>query len=246
MVAVVRKLCYSLCMFKDIYAISYKMKRELHHKIFIVVFAVVLCFVGISLFMTFVLFPVRNVSVSMSPDIPENSFELIVPLWRTPHRGDVMLMQPYPVEPLPVPLRVINVVCRFVTAQQWSPFDRDGSGNRDAPFVRRVIGMPGDTIYLDNYLLYIKPQGESHFLTEFEMTQTKYDITVANPPHQWDREIGSKGTVEEIVLGDDEYFVLCDNRLESADSRSWGVVRQPAFKGKAVLVYFPFDRFRVL
>ena len=98
--------------------------------------------------------------------------------------------------------------------------------------------MPGDTIYLDNYLLYIKPKNENHFLTEFELTQTKYDITVANAPVQWDKDLGAKGKMQEIVLGEDEYFVLCDNRLESSDSRTWGVVRQSTFKGKVLLVYF--------
>ncbi len=240
------KLCYSLCMFKDIYAISYKMKRELYHRICTVVTAVILCFVSVSLFMMFILFPVRNVSEAMTPDIPENSLEFVIPLLRTPKRGDVVLIQPYPVEKHSLPVRLINLLCRFVTAQQWEPFQGDKNGNRSVPFIRRAIGMPGDTIYLDNYLLYIKPKKESHFLTEFELTQSKYDITVANAPVQWDKDLGAKGNTKEITLGEDEYFVLCDNRLESSDSRTWGVVKQTAFRGKAVLVYFPFSKFRLL
>ncbi|MBQ7158121.1 MAG: signal peptidase I [Treponema sp.] len=233
-------------MFKDIYAISYKMKRELYHKIFTIVFLVLMCFVFVNLFMNFVLFPVRNISVSMTPDIPEDGLELIAPLWRTPGRGDVMLMQPYVLEPHPLPIRFVNLLCRFVTAQQWQPFRGDKAGNRSSPFIRRVIGMPGDTLYLDKYLVYIKPKNENHFLTEFELTETKYDITVANPPDQWDQKLGSRGEMEEVVLGADEYFVLCDNRLESSDSRTWGVVKQSAFRGKVLLVYFPVNRFRVL
>ena len=233
-------------MFKDIYAISYTMKRELYHKVFVVVLAVLLCFVFISLFMNFVLFPVRNVSTSMQPDIPENSLELVVPLWPAPDRGDVMLMQPYELERHSLPMRFINQLCLFVTAQQWQPFRGDALGNRSTPFIRRVIGMPGDTIYLDNYLLYIKPKDGRHVLTEFELTKTRYNITVANPPDFWDRELGAKGSVEEIVLGEDEYFVLSDNRLDASDSRTWGIVSRNAFKGKVILVYFPFNKFRIL
>lgn len=240
------KLCYSLCMFKDIYAISYKMKRELYHRIFTIVLSLILCFSGITLFITFILFPVRNVSEAMTPDIPENSLEFVFPLLRTPKRGDVMLIQPYPVENKSLPLRFANLVCRFITAQQWQPFPGDKNENSSVPFIRRAIGMPGDTIYLDNYLLYIKPKNENHFLTEFELTQTKYDITVANAPVQWDKDLGAKGKMQEIVLGEDEYFVLCDNRLETSDSRTWGVVRQSTFKGKVLLVYFPFNKFRLL
>ena len=143
-------------MFKDIYAISYKMKRELYRKVFTVVLAVVSCFVGISLFMTFVLFPVRESSVSMMPDVAVNGFALATPLLRSPRRGDVMLVQAYSAEKNAVPARLVNQLARFVTAQQWQPLPDDSSGNRSSPFVRRVIDIPGDTIYLNEYIVYIK------------------------------------------------------------------------------------------
>lgn len=242
---VFRELWYSFPMFKDIYAISYKMKRELYHRILAVVLAVIITVAMVALFTTFVLYPIRTVSVSMSPDVPAGSFELVTPLWRTPKRGDVMLVQAYSVEKKILPVRFANLLGRVLSAQQWQPFEEDAIGNVTTPFVRRVVGLPGDTIYLDKYLLYIKPKGQNHFLTEFELTQTKYNITVANPPLGWDMDLGAKGSVSEITLGDDEYFVLCDNRLESADSRVWGIVPQGAFRGKLLLVYFPFDKFRL-
>ena len=232
-------------MFRDIYAISYKMKRELYHKIFTIAFAVVVCFVGITLFMTFVLCPVRDKSVSMTPDIATNGFSLVAPLLRTPKRGDVMLVQVHPIEKKSLPVRFVNLVARFLTAQQWQPIHEDRYGNMTTPFVRRVIGMPGDTIYLENYIVYIKPQHESLFKTEFELTQTKYNVTIANPPAQWDKELGVQGKTAPVTLGENEYFVLGDNRLESADSRLWGAVTQHEFKGKLLVQYFPFHKFRV-
>lgn len=232
-------------MFKDIYAISYKMKRELYHKVFTVVLAVVLCFVGISLFMTFVLFPVRETSVSMQPDVSANGFALVTPLLRTPRRGDVMVVQAYPAEKHAVPARLVNLLARFVTAQQWQPLPDDCFGNQAVPFVRRVIGMPGDTMYLNDYIVYIKPKDEKFFRTEFELTQTKYDVTIAAPPPQWDVSLGAQGNTEPVTLGDDEYFVLADNRLVSADSRLWGAVTQADFKGMLLVQYLPITQFRV-
>lgn len=232
-------------MFKDIYAISYKMKRELYHKVFTVVLAVVSCFVGISLFMTFVLFPVRETSVSMMPDVAVNGFSLATPLLRTPRRGDVMLVQAYSAEKNAVPARLVNQLARFVTAQQWQPLPDDSFGNRSVPFVRRVIGMPGDTIYLNDYIVYIKPRDEKFFRTEFELTRTKYDVTIAAPPPQWDPSLGAQGRTEPVTLGDGEYFVLADNRLVAADSRLWGAVSQDAFRGMLLVQYVPLTQFRV-
>ncbi len=244
-VAVVCELCYAWSMFKDIYAISYKMKRELYHKVFTVVLAAVSCFAGISLFMTFVLFPVRETSVSMLPDVAVNGFSLATPLLRSPRRGDVMLVQAYPAGKNAVVARLVNQLARFVTAQQWQPLPDDRFGNRARPFVRRVIGMPGDTIYLNDYIVYVKPRDEKFFRTEFELTRTKYDVTIAAPPPQWDVSLGAQGKTEPVTLGDGEYFVLGDNRLVAADSRLWGAVTQEDFRGKLLVQYVPFTQFRV-
>lgn len=229
-------------MFKDIYAISYKMRLERYRMIFTVVLAVVLCFVGISLFMLFVLLPVRVSSDSMSPDVSVNGISLAVPLLRSPRRGDVMLVQAHTVENHSLPARLMNHAVRLMTAQQWQPLGDGRWGRAAAPFVRRVIGMPGDTVYLDNYVAYVKPRDERFFRTEFELTQTKYNVTIADPPMHWDAELGAKGKTEPLTLGEDEYFVLGDNRLSSADSRVWGAVAQDDFRGKLLVQYFPFLR----
>ena len=46
-----------------------------------------------------------------------------------------------------------------------------------------------------------------------------------------------------IVLGENEYFVLADNRVSSVDSRIYGTVDVSELKGKAVLRFFPFNSF---
>ena len=112
--------------------------------------------------------------------------------------------------------------------------------------VRRIVGMPGDTIYMRDYVLYIKPAGERHFLTEFEIVEEPYNVTFYVPPADWDTEIGVKGSFDEITLGYNEYFVLADNRKSSDDSRLWGAVKKDEITAKVLMCYFPFRNFKLL
>ena len=114
------------------------------------------------------------------------------------------------------------------------------------PVLRRVVGMPGDTIYIDRYVVFIKPENQSHFLTEFEVTSSKYNAKILVPPALWDTDFGAKSSVSKITLGPDEYYVLGDDRLSAADSRLWGPVKESQIMGKALLQYFPFSKFKLL
>lgn len=230
---------------KNIYAISYKLRRELYHRIVSAVGVVFLFFIVTSLFMTFIVFPVANKSDSMSPDIPAGSYEFVSPLLKNPDRGDVVLLQNYSNGRRSPLKRLLRTVSLFVTVHKWQPFDESPvAGTR--PVLRRVVGLPGDTIYIDRYVVFIKPAGESHFLTEFELTNSKYNAKILVPPAGWDSDLGSRASVSKITLGPDEYFVLGDDRLSAADSRIWGAVKQNAIIGKAMMLYFPFNKFSLL
>jgi signal peptidase I len=97
---------------------------------------------------------------------------------------------------------------------------------------------------MNDYVLHIKPAGAEHFLNEFEQCETQdYTIRVAELPAGWDTTIGIAGFFPEMTLKDDEYFLLCDNRTSSSDSRIWGVVNGSQVIGRVLLRYFPFDTF---
>lgn len=228
----------------NIYAVSYKMRKELYSKIFSVSGIVILVILAVSLFMSFVLYPVCSKSDSMASDIPANSFEFVAPLLKSPSRGDVVLVQNYEQKKISVPKKVINNICLFFTARQWKPFT-DNAGEGSKPVMRRVIGLPGDTIYIDRYVVFIKSKSDSHFLTEFEVIKKKYNVEVLIPPAGWDVELGAKSSVKKITLADDEYFVLGDKRISAVDSRVWGPVKQQKIKGKVLLLYFPFNKFKI-
>jgi signal peptidase I len=98
-------------------------------------------------------------------------------------------------------------------------FIKGYSGQR---FIKRVIGVPGDTVDITNGKVEIIKDGKSTVLNEKYLPsnlQTYGDVNV--------------------VLKPDQYFVLGDNRTYSYDSRFWGVVPSKYIIGKAALRILP-------
>lgn len=96
----------------------------------------------------------------------------------------------------------------------------------DETFIKRVIGLPGETIQIKDEKIYIN--GE--VLEESYGREPILDGGIANEP---------------ITLGEDEYFVMGDNRNESTDSRdeSIGTIKRNLIKGKAILRIWPLNKF---
>ena len=90
--------------------------------------------------------------------------------------------------------------------------------------IKRVIGLPGDTVeYKDNHLYINGEEFEENF---------EHDIT-----HNFElSEIGYE------VIPDDYYFVVGDNRGDSLDSRKIGLIHKKQIKGKTDFILFPFKR----
>ncbi|HEY4486981.1 MAG TPA: signal peptidase I [Candidatus Paceibacterota bacterium] len=91
-------------------------------------------------------------------------------------------------------------------------------------FIKRVIGLPGETVRLENGKLFIA-HGEGDARTE---------NTVAEP-------YAGPGGFESktLALGEKEYFVMGDNRSASLDSRSWGALSRDLIRGRAIVRLFP-------
>lgn len=104
--------------------------------------------------------------------------------------------------------------------------DEESKEKNGRYYVKRIIGLPGETVRIDGNVIYVdgEPLEES-----FGSTQ-----------------MGAPGMAKnEIVLGEDEYFVLGDNRSISKDSRSESVGTVPLSRmgGKMVLRIFPLNKF---
>ncbi|MCR4734743.1 MAG: signal peptidase I [Treponema sp.] len=193
--------------------------------------------------MKFLVFPVRHNSAAMLPDFEQQSFIMVTPLLKNPARGDVVLVNNKVEHEIPLYKKIARHICIFFTAQQIDIEKKaDFPGTNE--HLRRVIALPGDTIYMKDYVLYVKPEGESHFLTEFEICKTKYNVLFYIPPAEWESSLGVQGSFPPITLKDEEYFVLCDNRKSYEDSRLWGPVKSDEICAKALFCYFPFNKIK--
>ncbi|MEF9941268.1 MAG: signal peptidase I [Lachnospiraceae bacterium] len=96
-------------------------------------------------------------------------------------------------------------------------------------YIKRIIGLPGETVQVKNGNVYIN--GEE--LGEHYGTEVMQQAGIAE---------------EEIQLGEDEYFVLGDNRNHSSDSRdpSVGVLKREDLMGRAWVRIYPFDTMGVI
>ena len=180
----------------------------------------------------------------MIPDIPENSVVMVSTFSGNYERGDVVLLNARNQSNQFFLKKLADQFIRFFMGQQKSLYEKNELP-ASKPHLRRIVALPGDTIYMRDYVLYVKPAGEKHFLTEFEIVKEPYNVTFFVPPAEWDTEIGVKGSFDEITLSYDDYFVLADNRKASDDSRLWGTVKKSEIEAKVLMCYFPFKNFKL-
>lgn len=159
-------------------------------------------------------------------------------------RGDIVVINPSYSESLPFPLNIAETVVSFASFQQFYPF-RSGKSWGNKPVIRRIVGFPGDILYMKDFILYIKPAGQEHFLTEFELIphEKNYNIITSPLPENWSENLPFSGSFKQLELKEDEFFVLCDNRIAVNDSRTWGVVNSADINGKVVFRYWPLPDF---
>lgn len=229
-------------MSNKLYQFSYELERQHRTRISIIALTVVVVFLVIELSLAYFIFPVRQTSVSMNPDLESNSCVLVTPLDKNPDRGSVILLKPLNEKRLPTFKWLVNTFSLFFTARQFSPFiNKEIMG--DNFMLRRVIGIPGDTLYMRDYVTFVKPQNAKHFLTEFELVEKPYNVNITVPPANWEEGVSVSGNYETITLKDGQYFVLGDNRLGSLDSRVWGIIDSSRIAGSALMIYYPFSSF---
>lgn len=131
--------------------------------------------------------------VSVNGDSMKNSFL----------QGDMLLVKKYDIKDI----EKYDVVVAKIKSQN---------------VIKRVIGLPNETVYIDNGAVYIngeKIEGEFDFFTEY--------AGVASEPYK---------------LGENEYFLMGDNRSGSADSREYGFVNFANIKGIVFYRIYPFSR----
>jgi len=94
----------------------------------------------------------------------------------------------------------------------------------DTNFIKRVVGLPGDRLKVIDGAVYINGKHQKDDFAHL------------------DSECGICNLPREITIPKGQYFMMGDNRGESADSREWGPVPKKWIIGKAFMTYWPPNR----
>jgi signal peptidase I len=107
--------------------------------------------------------------------------------------------------------------------------------NPDVDYVKRVIGLPGDTVRVRNKVVYVNNRA----LIEPYVVHDDPEVIPDRPalPEPW----RSRDQFGPVKVGPEQYFAMGDNRDHSADSRYWGTVPRANLKGRAFMVYWSYE-----
>ena len=133
-----------------------------------------------------------------------------------------------------------------------SPYQADNAPDFTPTLVKRLIGMPGDTLYMRGGQLYlngipqrqgfaatnpggdpnsIDPNGDFNWQHTIEVRGSRFGAPPAQPT------LGNWGP---LVIPANHYFMMGDNRYCSKDSRYWGVVPRDNIRGRPLFVYYSY------
>ena len=124
--------------------------------------------------------------------------------------------------PFSVPLIPGRVFARTPERGDVAVFKAPPTAQND--YIKRVIGLPGDVVEIRSNQVYVN--GEP--LDEPYLTPSRNDDGFSMAP---------------FALGEDEYFVMGDNRDDSLDSRYWGFVPDANIVGRAFFIWMNFGSF---
>jgi signal peptidase I len=147
--------------------------------------------------------------------------------------GDHLLVNKFVFGPTVSPVERVLLPVRDIRRGDILVFKYPDEPERD--FIKRVIGLPGETLELRNKKVYVNGQVLEepyvHFLEPASEGQeiTSFDVRERYGP---------------VRVPDDQYFVMGDNRDNSQDSRYWGFLPRSYVKGKALMIYWSYESAR--
>lgn len=114
-------------------------------------------------------------------------------------------------------------------------------------YIKRVIGVPGDQISYHNKVLTINGQEAKQSFVEYTTDESsgkavsKYQENLNGVIHDIFVRTDVPAVDFDVVVPEGNYFMMGDNRDDSADSRFWGFVPDSYFRGKAFLVWMSWN-----
>ncbi len=174
----------------------------------------------------FLIKPFRIPSESMVPTLAVSQRVLVDRVsyrFSDPDRGDIVVFKP--------PQGADSDRCGvegYDEGQQ--PCPRPTDGRSDTNFIKRIVALPGDELRVVEGRVYVNGriwEEETDFIRPASSCQ------YCNLP-------------KSITIPDDHYFMMGDNRGESADSREWGPVPKEWIIGQAFATYWPPGKIGIL
>lgn len=104
--------------------------------------------------------------------------------------------------------------------------------DKEKDYIKRIIGLPGDRVRISSGEVFINGQ--------------KLDQSTFLPVGVRTNGGAFLGEGDEVVVPEDQYFAMGDNRDFSSDSREWGFVPKSAIIGKSFVVYWPLNHTRMV
>ena len=177
--------------------------------LFEIVETLVLTLIIFFVIQTFVAQPYQVQQNSMERTLEPGQYVLVdklTPRWDSYGRGDVVVFNPPP---------------------SWT--------SDPTPFIKRVIGLPGDTIEVrDDGLVYVNGTALDEHLYTYKNSQGVNEPTTASPDQsRW-------------VVPEGDLFVMGDHRQKSADSRVFGPISISDVIGRAFLRYWPISALEII
>jgi len=176
-------------------------------------------------------------SGSMKPTLVEGDrivVERFSRFFSGPQRGDIMVFYPPSThlsrKALPLLSRLTGIMCK------------------DIAYIKRVVGMPGDKVEIKfekNGAAYVYINDKKY---EEDYIKSVYEYTPCPQGEITPIMLMNDNAIKcgPFILDEDSYFMMGDNRGNSQDSRYWGTLKRDRFVGRAVTVFWPINRAKIL
>jgi signal peptidase I len=147
--------------------------------------------------------------------------------------GDHLLVNKFVLAPTRTPLERTLLPIGTVHRGDVVVFKYPEEPDRD--FIKRVIGLPGETLELKSKKIFINgaPLEEPyvHFLEPPRSSEELHETTSLDVRERYG----------PVTVPPNQYFVMGDNRDNSQDSRYWGFLPRDYIKGKALIIYWSYE-----
>ena len=182
-------------------------------------------FVTMVVSVIFALFVTTFVAHPMSVPTPSMDTTILV--------GDRLVVDKFTIRPGPESWRDKIFLHRPIRRQDIIVFKYPK--NPSVPYVKRVIGLPGDKLQVINKQIYIndKPIDEPY--------KKHIDSTIYSDPNIGYAQYYKRDNFGPILIPEKSYFMMGDNRDNSEDSRFWGFVPESHIIGRPLFVFWSYE-----